>query len=37
MIMAEHLKLIAPEQYGSHSGLAAIYQSLNMQLSLHII
>jgi len=35
--MAEHLEHIAPEEYGSHSGLAAIYQSLNMQLSLDII
>jgi len=37
MIMAEWLELIAPKQYGSCSGLAAIYQSLNMQLSLDII
>jgi len=37
MLMAECLDLLAPEQYGSHSGLATIYHSLNMQLSLDII
>jgi len=37
MLMAERLDLLAPEQYGSHSGLATIYHSLNMQLSLDII
>jgi len=37
MLMAERLDLLAPKQYGSCSGLAAIYHSLNMQLSLDII
>jgi len=30
----KNMNALTPEPYGSHSGLAAIYQSLNMQLSL---
>jgi len=37
MARAEELKVLAPEQYGSRHGLAAIYQSLNMQLTFDII
>jgi len=32
MIRAERMDALAPEQYGSRAGLAAIFQSLNMQL-----
>jgi len=32
MIRAEQMDALAPEQYGSRAGLAAIFQSLNMQI-----
>jgi len=32
MLRAERMDALAPEQYGSRAGLAAIFQSLNMQL-----
>jgi len=37
MHQAEAQGALAPEQYGSRKGLAATYQSLNMQLILDII
>jgi len=37
MIRAERMDALAPEQYGSQAGLAAIFQSLNMQFFLDLV
>ncbi len=37
MLRAECMNALAPEQYGSRAGLAAIFQSLNMQLFLDVM
>jgi len=37
MERAKLLNALAPEQYGSHMDHAAIYQSINMQLTYNLI
>jgi len=37
MMQAKHMNALAMEQYGSRAGLAAIFQSLNMQLFLDVM